>query len=478
MLTRVSLPAFKGKCEFGPLGPLGYNSNAMDAVPFYRRAGFRIFVLLAPLIVGYFLLSRSVSDDASTRVWLVVIDLLLGLTTLLLTLSLVSQFVLPVRNLQERTTVIGRLLSYVVGERGPVTFIRNGEAIESQRERQRTGAGVLLIDHASAAVLRTNTKFTRAQGPGIVFTARGERLAESLDLRRQVRSVKASAPPVGAPAEDQAVHSMAVTRDGIRVSANLNVKFMLDPGHGAEPREGRHPNLPPYEYNQNAVERAVYSHTHGDPGDAPWTELPLRLVVDLWREQIKAFHLNDLIGIDRPPGAVLQEIARAIKERLTSSTVEIRQDDGKVIREASHEYDVLKNRGIRILSVGVSDLTLPEGIRKEQLRTWREAWAGDVQEALADAELEVQRAKHLGLIETSALLTSELTSSLRQELIGSDAPNQRDTLLLVMRDAMRLCSQRGKVSDGQILAAHIQDILNDLEAYDANCRQPTARGGG
>ena len=77
----------------------------------------------------------------------------------------------------QRMAVIRRLLGFALSERGPVTYIRDGKSIEAHEESKRVGLGVFLIDHSSAAVLRTDIAFTRAIGPGVTFTKAGERRA-------------------------------------------------------------------------------------------------------------------------------------------------------------------------------------------------------------------------------------------------------------------------------------------------------------
>ncbi len=170
----------------------------------------------------------------------------LAILTLFLTIVLVAQFVLPVRSAQERAIVVGRLLRYLAGLGGPVTFVHNGRAVESHGERKRKGAGVLLVDAVSGAVLRTDVEFTRAVGPGLTFTAPGERLAEALDLRPQMRRVAARKPTTAEAVEREPGTSLALTRDGIPVSADLSVTFILHPAGGPEPNFGRDPNGPPF----------------------------------------------------------------------------------------------------------------------------------------------------------------------------------------------------------------------------------------
>jgi hypothetical protein len=438
-------------------------------------AFIRLFILGAWIPFNAYLLLGFGSPITRT----VLTHLDLGMLVLLLMISLTAQFVLPVRESRDRLAVIRRLLGFLVGERGPVTFIHNGEARESYGERMRRAPGVFLIDHASAAVLRTNIQFTRPAGPGVTFSNRGEWRAESLDLRRQIRSTKGFTPPSGEPAKLDKINSLAITRDGIPVSTDLSVTFMLDPGHSSEPREGRDAKLPPYEFNKSAAEKAVYGHAYSEFEDLPWTELPLRLVIDLWRELVKEQTLLELIGREKTDVLPLLELKVQIKNRLISPTVETREQDGRRRLEANREYDVLQSRGIRVLDVGgMTSLYLPDEIHKERMLRWREAWAGGVQEALAEAKEDVKQVRHRGEAEAYLTLVRELTTSLRQQIGKGNVLNIRDTLKSIVDDAIRISSQPGLVADRANLVIQLNEMMDELSTLDENCQESDTRGEG
>ncbi|HEX9597115.1 MAG TPA: hypothetical protein VF982_09580, partial [Anaerolineales bacterium] len=246
----------------------------MNVMPFHRRPAFRIALGIALTLGIYLWLLGKLDLDLLRAIRTILVDLLIAIGALFFTVSLVAQFVLPVRDSTDRRAVVARLLGYVTGERGPIMFLRNGEPIEAHRERQRRGAGVLLIDHASAAVLRTDTRFTKTVGPGVEFTAPGEKLAESLDLRPQIRTIQASTRAQDEESEEKELNALAVTRDGIPISANLSVQFSLDPGRAVAVDPGR--CMPP-PYNRDAVRRAVYGRVFSEAGEIAWNELPLLL---------------------------------------------------------------------------------------------------------------------------------------------------------------------------------------------------------
>lgn len=437
-----------------------------------RRAMFATIRLIVLLILLGLHAQFFLPGLGSTLFQAVIIHLDIGLITFVLIIALTAQFVLPVREPTERVSAIRRLSGYVLGERGPVTFVKDGKAVEVHNERARVGAGVFLIDTASAVVLRTDTRFTRAEGPGVVFSEIGEWRAESLDLRRQIRIARGHPPEAPSPTKQDTFSSQALTKDGIPISADLAVIFMLDPGHQDTPREGRIAGHPPYDFNPASTEKAVYGHVYGQLEDVPWTELPLRLVVDLWREAIKERTLKQILNPSNDKSPVLDEIISQILDRLTDSEEDRSQADQPSHDDAVREAEVLRSRGIRILDVSISDLLLPEDVWEERMISWRESWAGGVQDSLTEATETVRRERRQGEMEANVKLLQDLTSSLRQQLREGLSPGRRDVLQLLIGDAMRLCRQEELVADGAGLVSHLNSILSELEQADINCQEP------
>lgn len=435
--------------------------------PFYRRAPFRTLLGVLGFLGLYALLFWRAAPQLPYLTLL--IDGLLGLLTLLFILALVSQFVLPVQRGRDRWTVFTRLVGYLTGTRGPVMFIENGQAVEGHHERERSGPGVLLIDQASAAVLRRATQLTRVVGPGVYFTEPGEYLAQAVDLRPQVRSLRGRPPRQEGEEEETAQESttLATTSDGIPVAADLSVTFILDPGHDREPRLGDHPALPPYEFNPQAVERAVVGQAYQEGEPVPWTEFPLRLVVDLWREEVRARSLQDLLDITESGVSPLEEIQRAIQSRLTAPS---RPSEEETPQGESPEYRWLRERGIRVLRVGVSNLYLPAEVQDWIVERWRSRWSQAAEDALREAHTLQQEARRQGEAAAHRTLWEGLTQSLRRDLSNGKSPARRDTLLAVLQDGENLCLDGDQVAHGEVLAQRMRQAREELAALDGDCR--------
>lgn len=404
---------------------------------------------------------------SSWRLTLFHVDLMV--MSMFLMLALAAQFVLPVRTLRERAAVMGRLLRHLAGLSGPVVFVHNGRVVESQGERERKGPGVVLVDYASAAVLRSDVKFTGTAGPGLTFTAPGERLAEALDLRCQIRTLPAEQPTTAADAEQHLGTSLAVTKDGIPVSAELSLSFILHPGGSLPPREGREAAQPPFDFYADAVGRAVYGHAFGAQVEIPWTRLPLLLAVDLWRDIVKS---RDLMDLQVSPSEVspLAIVKEEILTRLTHPTYLTSEPGGERARKASREFRLLHDRGIRVLGVEIADLHVPEDVRREHVLRWREAWSGAVHEVYREAEQKADENRRTGRQRALQESAADLTASLRTRLARGEVPTRRDTLTGLLQDAEQLCRRPEMAPEGTALSAELAQVQGDVLNLDADCQ--------
>ena len=396
------------------------------------------------------------------------LDLDLFLLLLLLTIMLCSQFVLPVESFEDRLAITDRLLGHILGERGPVTYVRNGQAVQAHGEDRRRGPGVFLVDYASAIVLRTDTAFTRAAGPGVVLTKPGERLAEAVDLRRQERTLLPE-DPSSEPREGKLTsNSMAVTRDGLPISAQLSITFMIDPGHRREPREGRDPEKPPYEFFAPSVERAVYGHVYGEYEDVSWHDLPLLLMADVWREEIKRWSLNELLSDTAAGESILAQITEKLRSRLIPAPESVREPGEEDTPEL--EAEILAARGVRPIDLEIRNLRPPLDVQRERLLQWHEAWYGEIQAALQDAREEVERNRRRGEEEAALKLLEQIPERLVRALEAGEQPSRKETLLLILQDARQLFSSEGPLPEANPLIPKLEHLLDEIENLGDDCQ--------
>ena len=419
----------------------------------FRRRGSRLGIALFLVAAFYLLLAIGVSDDLGQVLRLTSAGFLLALAALIPVLALIAQFVLPVRERSGRRAVIGRLFNYVLGDRGTVTFVRNGKPQAGEQERALRGPGVLWVDHLSAALLRTDSALTRVVGPGgLAFTEAGERLAEGFDLRRQRRRLPGSPPPAGTVASPSEVSAMALTLEGIPVSVSLSVTFML--GRRTPVRRGVVADPPPIHPLIGALRDAAYGKIVSDGDDLTWSDVPLRLVVELWRDEVKERNLDEFLA---DHAGVLRQIEGSILARLSDAPSE---------PVSESEARLLKERGVQVLEVGLSDLQIPSDIQAEQLQAWFDGWAGPIRRRLTEAGEQVQEAATRGEAEASALLLKRLTHKLGQQLQLDRSIGQRESMILVLEDMIDLCGEIPRLSS---VSGQLRDMLNQVKARETDC---------
>lgn len=330
-----------------------------------------------------------------------------GVLGLLIWLAFFAQFLLPIKSLRERRDAFNRLLRYLLRSHGPAIRIENGKVKMRPGEQERSGPGVVLLDTASAAMLRTKTAFKRAVGPGVIFTEDGEFLHhEAVDLHTQVRPL----PPLGplgnedpfAPRKrkeqeeqyqaryNRRKETSGLTRDGVEVVANILavVKTRSLPGQGGT-RFG---------FNSRVVRLAITREGVLPNGlrNIPWYEVPAYLAVDIWREYLGKFTLTELFttpsegdfqfpdlnqnGFDQA-GRVdnqtrLETIFLMLKMRLTQPKVPKLDKYGEPLNEQqeSREYRILEEMGVQVVDVSISGIRFPRTVESQLVQQWLSTW--------------------------------------------------------------------------------------------------------
>ena len=166
----------------------------------------------------------------------------------------------------------------------------------------------------------------------------------------------------------------------------------------------------------------------------------------------------------------LQHIQRRILKRLNPPHTDQLETSSLDSQSSNRESEILRSRGIRVLDVLIADLRLPPDIAEGHAERWREQWAGAVQGALSEASREADLARQLGEQEAQESLTRELTSELRGQLARGKAPNVRETLNMLLQDAVRVCTDQELVADGSSLAMHLRQIADEVASLDSDCQ--------
>lgn len=346
-------------------------------------------------------------------------DMVLVVAAFLFWIAFFAQFALPVRNFGQRILASNYLFSYAIGRHGPAIKIDNGDIPDRYPRDKPHRRGVIVLDTASAAVLRTRTQFTRSVGPGLVFTLPGEYLAGSVDLHQKVSHVPALGPLADemypfAPwdQENQAeeeyeerqkrrFETSGETRDAVEVVPNIHTVTRIDPDHrpnqlsGVPADRGLYSWLREYMqsdshtrfgYNPEAV-RLIVTGEAVDPmvnmpipekRQIPWYQFPAYLAVDLWREYLRRFTFEELFSRLEDYGGqtAFQVIQDKIFERLTRPYVleinQVGKPTGRLVE--SREFAMLRERGIRVLAAPIRNLRFEKKIDQQLEDQWVSFW--------------------------------------------------------------------------------------------------------
>ena len=386
--------------------------------------GLGIFVLVVAAIAAY-----AVPPWPSFMNW--VFDLLAFFGSLVAGLMLISQFVLPVQTMRERRAVFDHFMQYVSGNYGPIIFVKDGHIVGRKEELRRYGPGVALVDPVSAIVIeraaarhwwappvdpedasdempqpvRAGPALVRAAGPGIDFIAPGERIVAALDLRRQSR---------GAPAK-------ALTRDGIECSAFITVTFGLDPDpqRRAEATANRPPaqaerNQPAYHFNGSSGFKAVYGVALGEKQAVEWTDLPLIVAVERFRDALSEYRLDELFEPTKP------------------DTYPFSTFQGRVVGLVK-DAPVLRERGLVVYGVGIGSFSMPAEVLNQRIRSWQARWQKATIQQEAAVESQALRTENRWQIDAQTVIFRDIQTLLS----ATDDPVQRKALALMLIKSLR-----------------------------------------
>lgn len=452
----------------------------MDDTPLFKRPWFYIVGWLVTLLAIYgWQIYRIGNIQADLLNILFDLACLFPLI-LFLWVAFFAQFVLPVRTAADRQKIVDRLITYLSGGHGPALFIENGKVREHLGERLKKGPGVVWLDSASGAVTRTATRIKQTMGPGVYFMENGEFFAGTVDLHIQSQGLgpKETDKPFDDISDDHVQERRklvsAWTRDGIEVVPNVSVSFRIDTGFPKEGKPGSRfgfrtgitkKDRENERKDKDAIQKAILGEgiNPNASSDSPrhrvaWNQLPAQLAVDVWREYVAKFTLDELFKQTQPvppqpppppevvdeeidpltqalfptqsrtqngltamlreinkvmdrsikwlegtprteapkptpvvtpvpasaPAAktepelktAIQVINEMVKARLTQPEVDVMDEHG--VRGTgtvlSPEYRLLQSRGLKVLSVGISNIRFSPTIEDTIIKSWSASW--------------------------------------------------------------------------------------------------------
>ncbi|NUM46086.1 MAG: hypothetical protein HUU38_15385 [Anaerolineales bacterium] len=396
-----------------------------------------------------------------------------------------AQFTLPLKHTRERAQAALRLFLYMLGAHGMAIFINDGKIVRGDREGEKKGYGVMLLDTASAAVLRTSKKVTRVVGPGVAFLDAKETIGGLVDLHRQGQFLGPLSPndpflneKIGEETDEDLKkrqerrwQTSALTRDGVEVVPNVFVLFRLEPP--PKPEELDEKSLPLFErlvrkysrreevrsgfgYNPDSVIKAL-SHTSIDPEAShssegryrDWTQIPALLAVDVWREYLRKFTFDELFTFtslnptDRNRRTAFEIIADGVKSRMTKSEFEVLDESGRQtgVFKLSPEYVLLKERGMDVIAVSISNPRFEKHVDEKLFSQWRTNWLDRANEEARFVNQERKFAEVRGEEMALAHFADSASRLLGHHLINTPGtkPDLNNSLEYMVRGSLEQC---------------------------------------
>lgn len=365
----------------------------MDETPLYRKPWFYIVGWLGILLIAYGLQIWRMGGFQASMLDIIIDLFILFPILLFLWMAFFAQFVLPVQTIRDREKILSRLLTRLSGGHGPALFIENGIIKEHSGERLKRGPGVVWLDSASAAVTRTAVSIKQTMGPGVHFIESSEFIAGTIDLHNQAHSIgpKETDRPFDEQGDDQSAEEYhqvqdrrkqvsALTRDGIEVIPRISVVFRVDTGFPKRGQPGSRFGFrmgitkrekEQEEKDKEAIRKAILGegvNPMAEPGTprhrVAWNQLPVLLAVDVWREYVGKFTLDQLFSPTQIVPAPAPQMPEPTIEEIDPLSQPIRITAGRARMQNTftsmlREINVMMSRALRSLEASTS--TAPNG---------------------------------------------------------------------------------------------------------------------
>jgi hypothetical protein len=324
----------------------------------------------------------------------------------------------------------------------------------------------------------------RVGGPGTVFIHWGERLRGSVSLQKQFRinlGVRAYTSDgievesnvfaifsLGQPATVIKVAYTGETSDDLRVvqiddeKKIVSLSDELDTvdkveihefaqsyissnqaGVQLEPAEN-FTEYPPYTVDEERILSAIYSRGRNviDGKLDNWADVPPQVATELFRNMLSQVTYDSLYLPDNPDRFPWQQefkprLARSMRHSGVLSYQFLHRLDGLPIA-VGHKIDrrqfrisevqklraskVLRDRGIKIIHVGCSELkpTNPL-IRQQRLESWRARWQSEIEVARAEQDREAARALGRARAERQQEIIAQLSGIIKESPLSEEA---------------------------------------------------------
>jgi regulator of protease activity HflC (stomatin/prohibitin superfamily) len=336
----------------------------------------------------------------SVRFWLSAgLDMLPMILAMVLVLWFASRFLQSVYHMDSWMQGMAFLLRSRCGLRQfrPSLRILQGETDEGGDDvlRKIGGPGHLVVHHDSAVVLERSGRLSRVVGAGLTPLERFEKVYDVIDLRPKTCNHTVS----------------AMTREGIRVSWDVELRYQIDNGGIAPTYQV------PYPLSERRVLRAAtckWVYKVGGTGLFTWER---RLIIAEMERHLRVIlsrlQLDQLIGLT---GQSQRSVREAIQTELET---ELR-------REA-------RRMAARILSVRLYNLAVDDAVTKQWIKFWRTKWENWSSSRLAHAEATYVHQYEIAKAEAQMQMITQITEALERQISSQSIPVRNLPQIVLMR---------------------------------------------
>lgn len=183
-----------------------------------------------------------------------------------------------------------------------MAVVRDGAvvpAVDGTSREHVAGIGAIDVDSTSVVVLTTGARLSRIEGQGVIFTKKGEKIEQVVDLRIQ-------------PKKDEVE---LITRDGIPVRVNVSARSQIDKVESVQVQRVRSSvRWPlPCKWTPRTVQLALNQQSVGsDKSIVRWDEIALKTAIARLRAIVAEYTFDGLSEPQNPRA----DPRKAIKERL------------------------------------------------------------------------------------------------------------------------------------------------------------------
>jgi len=176
----------------------------------------------------------------------------------------------------------------------------------------------------------------------------------------------------------------------------------------------------PYDYDPERVFAAIYAESRNttDNTSEPWSDLPPRVAIEVFRDMLSLEKFNDLYRPEEPYQAGHAETFPFLDSFRNEFSLKVRnlgilayqvgrRSDGKQLRKGDRwdveeieilperklrNSKVLRNRGIRVVAAGFPELKPAHpGVRQQLVEYWSARWKREAEQTEAEHMLEAMR---------------------------------------------------------------------------------------